>query len=272
MGGKQSEKEVNKDFKKDFYKILAKVKKSENFAFTRFSDGEMDVLWNIPLQLQPNLVRVGNSRARKNYDPVDHKDFTPENPRHQQFRKELYEAFRFRKKNYFKGISCQCCVGKDNFERMLKEHGPGDDEHLTWANLLVNSNYPLFIEEMVPLFKDKKCVMVCHKQANLNKLPFDLIKDFRVGYNAFINDIPVIDEIAEWVKKENIENHVFLFSASSFSALAIHKLYDKYPNNTYINIGTTLNKFMDMPVDRGYLKYYWSNTVGGTLTKTCIWK
>ena len=41
--------------------------------------------------------------------------------------------------NYFKGISCRCCVGEVNFNWQL-ENLDGDKDNLTWANLLVNSN------------------------------------------------------------------------------------------------------------------------------------
>lgn len=98
--------------------------------------------------------------------------------------------------------------------------------------------------------------MVCHKSADLSNLPFKLKKDFRVGYNAMINDYHKIAEMLHYMEKYEIVNHLFLFSASSFSALAIHKLFEFSSKNTYINIGTTLNPFMGMPVDRIYLKGY----------------
>lgn len=243
-------------FKDDFFKLLNILKSGEPFAFSRFSDGELDILKNIRLLLGPGIVQVGKRISRKNYKPVDHKDFDPVIPEHQLFRTRLIEAYMFRKENYFKGLSCRCCVGRANFKWMLDLHGPGDDEHLTWANLLVNSNYPLFAKHMLPEFSNHDCVMICHKKANLSKLPFKLKKDFRVGYNAMINDYDKINEIIGYIDENNIKNHVFLFSASSFSALAIHKLFEFSNLNTYINIGTTLNPFIGMPVDRIYLKGY----------------
>jgi len=114
--------------------------------------------------------------------------------------------------------------------------------------------------------------MICHESAYLTEFPAPIEQEFRVGYNAMINDYDKIDEIADWIEQNEITDHVFLFSASSFSALAIHKLFDKYPENTYINIGTTLNPMMGMPVDRIYLKGYWKkDPAARTIGKTCIW-
>ena len=47
----------------------------------------------------------------------------------------------------------------------------------------------------------------------------------------------------EYIKSNKISNHVFLVCASSLSNLIIHQLFDKYDNNTYLDIGSTLNIF-----------------------------
>src|SRR5690606_4719483 len=100
--------------------------------------------------------------------------------------------------------------------------------------------------------------MICNEAASIKSMPF-IIKDFRVGYNAFINDYHLIEKISSWIASDKINNHLFLFSASSFSKLAIHQLYSKHPQNTYIDIGTTLNAFMNMSIERQYLGDYWES-------------
>ena len=97
-----------RNFQEDFYYLLNKLKQGENFAFQRFSDGEMDVMQNLHLQLAHNIVKVGNWQIRKNYQEVDYKEFNPKIREHQIFRERLIEAFKFCKKNYYKGISCRC--------------------------------------------------------------------------------------------------------------------------------------------------------------------
>jgi hypothetical protein len=74
----------------------------------------------------------------------------------------------------------------------------------------------------------------------------------------------------EWAKIYNIENHLFLFSASTFTNLAIYELYQKYPNNTFIDIGTCLTPMMDMPTHRGYLEAFWGYGGGPDIQKICV--
>jgi len=256
-----------KNFKKHFLFFKEKIVRDEKFAFSRFSDGEMFILQNKELKLDHNLIQMGDKIHSGPYKKDDFKHFDPKE--HKEFQKNLVKAFRHKQKNYFKGISCSCCVGKESFDWQINLHG-GDDDSLTWANLWVNSNYPLFIQEILPLLYSKNCVFVGNKNANINRLPF-IKKDFRVGYNAMVNDIHIIDKIKNWIKKNKITNHIFLFSASTFSNLAIYELFKNNQDNTYIDIGTCLTPIMDMPTERDYLQGYWSYRGSNSLNLTCIW-
>ena len=256
-----------KNFKEHFYYFKAKILNSEPFAFSRFSDGEMFILQNRQLKLDQNLIQVGENISPGPYKKPDFKHFDPE--KHQEFQNKLIEAFRHKQKNYYKGISCSCCVGKENFDWQISLHG-GDDDSLTWANLWVNSNYPLFIEQVLPLFYSKKCVFIGNENANIQSLPF-IVKDFRVGYNAMINDLDVIDDMKKWIKNNKIENHVFLFSASTFSNLAIYELFKNDDSNTFIDIGTCLSPMIEMPIERDYLQGYWGYKASNSLNLECVW-
>jgi hypothetical protein len=256
-----------KTFAGDFYKLLALLQHHEPFAFNRFSDGELYILQNKELVLDAQQVKIGADVTEGRYKTEDFKRFHPEE--HSFHRDRLVDSFRFRAKNYYKGLSCRCCVGEENFRWQLQFHGE-DDENFTWANLLVNGNYPRFMREMYPLFNDYKVVMVCNEKAELSMLPF-VVKDFRVGYNAMVNDYGLIEQMKQWIDRDDIEGHVFMFSASSFSKLAIHQLFAHCNRNTYIDIGTTLNPFMDMRLDRTYLKSFWLGAKGKDLDKICIW-
>jgi len=256
-----------KDFKAHFNFFKQKIVNKENFAFSRFSDGEMFILQNKELKLSENLIQMGEVKQSGPYRKDDFKHFNPSE--HKEFRDTLVKIFQHKQKNYYKGISCSCCVGKENFDFQIDLHG-GDDESLTWANLWVNSNYPLFIQQILPLFYSKKCVFVGNKNANIKTLPF-IVKDFRVGYNAMVNDVNVIDDIKTWINKNNIKNHIFLFSASTFSNLAIYELFKDNKDNTFIDIGTCLSPMIDMPTERDYLQGYWSYRGSNSLNLTCTW-
>jgi len=247
--------------------LLDLLKTRQPFAFNRFSDGELYILQNKELILDANQVKVGDAVSTGIYKAEDFKRFHPEE--HSFYRDRLVEAFRFTKHFYFKGLSCRCCVGDENLQWQLDFHG-AYDEFFTWANLLVNGNYARFIHEMYPVFNDYKTVFICNENADLSVLPF-LVKDFRVGRNAMVNDYGLIEELKLWMDENHIEDHLFLFSASSFSKMAIHQLYEHCDRNTYIDVGTTLNPFMNMRLDRTYLKSFWLGAKGNDIDKICIW-
>lgn len=260
--------QLKKDFEEHFWVLQNKLKAGENFAFSRYSDGEMDIMQDKHLVLDGKSTRIDGQKAGMAYSEIDHKEYDPK--RHGDFRERLMDAYRFKKENYFVGLSCPCCVGKQNSDWMKKERG-GDDEHLTWANLLVNSNYPLFLGHMYPELQKKDIVIVCNENADLSEIPLSIKKEYRIGYNAMINNIGLVEEIGDWIKEGKIENHVFLFSASTLSNILIYELFKKYPNNTYIDIGTTLAPMMKLPIQRNYLRGYWLKTGNTEIYKTCVW-
>lgn len=254
-----------KTFKGHLNLIKQLLLKKEHFAFSRFSDGELRILQNLETRIDSDFYQIGESKyqvAPNSYHPEDHKHWVPGD--HEFHRTKLMDAFKHKQKNYYVGLSCRCCVGQEDFNQQITWRG-GDDEHLTWSNLFVNSNYPIFMSEIVPLFKNYKVVYIVNENAKLENLPFKVDKDFRVGYNCIINDYGLIDEISKWIEDNNIENYLFLFSASSLSNMMIHELYSKHNNNTYMDIGTTLNWFLGMKGSRDYLNG------GPTLRQTCIW-
>jgi hypothetical protein len=263
----ENAKMIGKSFDDDFDILLNKLKTSENFAFSRYSDGEMFIMQNRKLILGPGKIQIDDKIQGGSYSPQDHKNFDPN--KHGFFKDQLLESYKFKKKNYFKGLSCRCCVGNKNFEWMRDEYGE-DDGHLTWANLWVNGNYARFIEEFVPQLEGKKVVLVVNEQAKINT-PFNVVKVFKVGHNCIINDYGLIETMKTWIKHERIEDHVFLFSASSLSCYLAHQLFKEYDNNTYIDIGTTLNHMLSMDINRGYLKQYHNGNKENFKGKKCIW-
>ena len=189
-----------KNFREHFAKFTEMIRNDEHFAFARYSDGELYILQNKELVLGQNLIQIGEQKQSGNYQAPDFKHYDPKE--HGFYQQKLVEAYKHRQSNYYKGISCSCCVGKEAFDWQVELHD-GDDDSLTWANLWVNGNYPAFIMNTLPIFYSKDCVFVGHESADTSKLPF-IKKDFRVGYNAMINDYGKIEEIKTWIKENNI--------------------------------------------------------------------
>lgn len=252
---------IKHDYIEDFNKLKNKLLKSENFAFLRFSDGECYILYDRYLELNNSGFTIGDVKGYAFYGKEEQKLFDPS--KHSFYRQKLIESLEYVSENYYKGIpmrsSCEACGFI--FDEIVENSG-GNSEYLTFANLWNNANYPRFMEEIVPIFTNKKIVMVVNECANIQKLPFNVIEDFRVGDNCFINNYDIIDEMKKYIKDNNIENYVFLISAASLSNLIVHQLYEKYPNNTYIDIGSTLNPMMGMlgwTGTRTYLNQYWND-------------
>ena len=258
-----------KNFKEDFFFLYEKLKRKETFAYTRYSDGSLYVLQNKKLVLAADHFQIGDKVTPNHYFPEDYKLFDPEI--HQFYRQKLIEAYQYKdKEDFYVGISCRCCVGDTDHNWMLdlyyanSENRKEDAQYLTWANIWVNGNFPLFEQYMIPEFQNHKIIYVVNEKADLTGLPFEVIKDFRVGHNCFVNNYGLIEEVKTWIKENKITDHVFLFSAADLSNVMIHQLFDEFDDNTYLNIGTALNNFLPgMQGKRGYLV--------GANRKECIW-
>jgi hypothetical protein len=252
-----------------FFDLLSKLKKGEHFAYARFSDGEICIMQNKELKLADDHVLMGETKYGFGYSLEDHKHFDPE--QHGFLREKLIEAYKFKKNNYFVGGICAgCTCASKEYSSWMHDLYGNPDENLTSANLLVNSNYPLFINQFIPELKKKKVVFVCSENANLQDTRFNIVKDFRVGQNCIVNDHHLLEEIKGWISENKISDHVFLFSASSLSEILIYELYKDNEKNTYIDVGTTLHPYIGLDVRRDYLKSYWGGIPHPDLFKSCV--
>ena len=268
-----------KYFKEEFYKLLNLVKTRQPFAFSRFSDGERTIMKNAKLVLSESYFIQGDMygdqpiRAPFPYMEEERKDFNPEEDSF--YRDKLIEAYKYKKNNYFKGISGYAeWNGNNDFQECLDLYGPDDHEHLTFSNVLINGNYKNFIEEMVAHFSGRKVILVCNKNANFDKLPFDVYADFRIGSNCMKNDYHLIKEMKEYIKKEKLENCLFLFSAASLSNFLIYELYKDFDKNQYVDIGSALSPLMNLQGWRGtrvYLRCYWEGEQNPIINQEDVW-
>ena len=251
-----------KTFKSEFNKLLSMLKNNENFAFSRFSDGELFIMQNKKVVLAKDYYITGGIKGANIYTEEEQKEFLPE--RDQLYREKLIECFKHIQQSYFKGIctGTDPHVGNQNFDYQINLHG-GDHETLTFSNLLINANYQRFIEEMVPLFVDREIIYVVNKLADTSRLPFQVKKTFEIGSNCMINDYDVTEKIKEYIAKNSINDHIVLCSAASLSNFVIYENFKEAPSNTYLDIGSCLNPLLNLEgwkYTRGYLTHYWLNS------------
>ena len=274
---------MSKNFREDLGKFIEKLRFREYFSFARFSDGEVRVLQDKKLVLTEDKITIGsheNDRGDR-LSINEQKEYNPDE--HQWVREKLLESLQFKKSGYYKGLCCKCCLSglhgmtpEEEVKWLIDLSGLDTyDEHLTWSNLWLNGNYSYFLEHMLPYFFNYDIVLVVNEKANINRLPFkkNIVKDFRIGYNCMVNDYDTVDEVKNWIKEHKIKNHLFIFSAGSLSNFLCHQLYEFEDNNTYIDIGSSLNPFMGFPLDRRYLRQYWANSNEPIMDirKICEW-
>jgi hypothetical protein len=228
------------------------IKNHQPFAISRNNDGEMIILFDQFIDLTKKM------NGEFVYNPKDQK--------HLFFKQKLLESAQHKGENYYVGIACRCCVGDQKHERLKKLVGL-DEDHLTWGNIFVNSNYYSFRDRILPMFNNYDVVMVVNEKANINGLPFKdkISKVFRVGTNAWMNNYSLVDEMKKYISENNIKNKMFLFAAGPFSNILILESYKSSSENTYLDVGSTLDDLMGLGKTRGYL---WG---AATLQKTCIW-
>ena len=258
-------------FKEDLIKIEKKIKNKENFAFLRFSDGELFILQNKKLVISNNFWILDNVKKRVKFSKNEKKSFIPE--KHKFYRDKLIQSYKFNKKNYFKGISCSCCNGKNDVNYMKSLSSL--NKNFTFSNLLQNGNYPRFVKTILKLLKKRNVILIANKTSSIEYLPFKIKKKFSVGENCFINDYSLIKKLKFYIKKFRIKNYIFLISASSLSNLIIYELFKENSNNTYIDIGSTLNYYLNkkkISNSRSYLEEFWGEKKDiEYLNRNCYW-
>src|SRR5215510_6081742 len=185
-----------KDYLGDLLHFSERLKKRQPFSLARFGDGELRILKGEPIDY-----------AEWKYDPED--------PTDEICRQRMLQALRYKHETFYAGLSCPHCIGEADFQMLKRESGQ-NDHHLTWATIFVNSNYQNFLTHFLPQINGYKVVLICKNVASLGGLPFPVMRDFRVGINAWKQDYPLIKQIQTFIAKSKIEGGLFLLCAGPF--------------------------------------------------------
>lgn len=225
-----------KDYTKQIEVFYQKLKNGDKFSLCRYGDGEWAGITGRPL--------ICGRNEKKN---IEEWTTTGDNKKFSVSRKYLDESIKYVDKNYFLGI-CPC------YKEMLEYSGQSD-EKLTYANIFVNKNYSFFVENYIEFFKTQKIHLVANKESKIKDLPFEVEKFYPVEYNAWVNNLDLIDEILQ----REYTDKLFLFCAGPLSNILCYKLWQNNKNNVYLDIGSTLDLWIDTGNTRGYylgIEYY----------------
>ncbi|MCK9416548.1 hypothetical protein M0Q97_07825 [Candidatus Dojkabacteria bacterium] len=240
-----------KTFDGDFDKFLNKIKNNENFSLSRWGDGELMILEEKFIDIRTK----GSGEFR--YDP--------KLSQYEMMRKKIVNSYIYKDTNYYIGVACPCCVGREKYEYMKKKSNQ-NEENLTWANIFVNSNYKKSINILLPELKNHVVNLVVNKNSKFNNLPFKYKNIWCVGTDAWCDDYYLVDIIMEYIKTNNIKNELFLFAAGPLANILTHELWEYgSKDNIYIDIGSILDPYLNLKLTRGY------QLGAQTLNKVCIW-
>lgn len=233
-----------KIFDLDIKLIKKFLNEKRKFAFSKYADGEHQILINKSLRNCDNWF----------FDPL--LDNT--------FQKLLMESFKYDNDGYYIGISCPCC-DVNGYEWFNKNKG-SKDENTTFANIFVNSNYEYFKKNILPSLNTYgRIVLIANRDSNINNLKSVLnITDFYgIGPEAFKTDLYLINTLKELIDTQKIKDSIFLFCAGPLGNVLSHQLWKHNKENTYLDIGSTLNVWLEKNI-RDY------QTINGVFTnKVC---
>lgn len=227
----------SKSYTSDIEILYQSIKNHENISFSKFCDGEWSVICN---------------------QKIDNKEFwfDPHNESDQYKRSALIDAFRYKNDRYFVGITCVKVFGLDT-HRLMKTFCDQDEDHLTWADIWVNSNYEFYKNKIVPLFNERPIVLFCNEAAKIENLPFKPYVVFPLKNNSWEYNWNTIDGakmLTSKLRKQGLTNLLFLFCCGPFGNILCHQLTDHEPENTYLDIGSTLNPWLQ---SSGFERHYY---------------
>jgi hypothetical protein len=229
----------NKIFEEEIYRIFELFKKGSPFSFSKFADGEWAAIQN---------------------ENLNNSEFENKSYEGQFFRDKLIESIKFKDPNYYIGTCCPCCNGER--AKKMRNFSEQDEDHMTFANIFVNSNYNTYKNLFLEEYKNHDIHLIANKNSKISNLPFKIEKFYPIGFSAWINDYNLIDEILS----ANLSNKLFLFCCGPFGNLLAHQLLLNNKENIYLDIGSTLNPWLQ---SEGFKRDYYCD--GYFSNRTCVW-
>lgn len=206
---------MNKIFSEEIQKFFTMLVSKEPFSFSKYADGEWAIMRNIPITVQ-------------------HSEFVYSSDDN-FYRDKLVESFKFKHDRYFIGVSCPCCQGDESDK--MKIFSEQKDSNLTFANLFVNKNYDFYVKNFIPEYNNWDVHLIANEKSNISKLPFKVEHFYPVKDTAWKYNYDLIEKI----KNLKLKKKLFLFACGPFGNMLSHQLWDDNKNNTYLDIGSTLN-------------------------------
>jgi hypothetical protein len=236
---------MSEKYETDFDFFWKKINNGVNFSFVRFADGEIMLMKGLEIGNGTQALEVDGWKSPNKLTLVG---------------KSLKNILDITDENFYFAISSITDNEDDYlflFDRIKNK------KNITFANLWINSNYKRHIQNIKKLKRD--VIMICNKKAQKENFPFnvtdiitfpnDCIEYWENNSTNFINSL--------LKKYDNVKNKVFFVCCGPISEIIISSLHKKNPNNTYVDMGSSLDEYIHQEKTRPYMieGSYYSNII-----------
>ena len=230
------------DARRDLSRFIGLLSERIPFRFVRFSDGEMEIIRNEPLEITSTHLHWRQGSVRHRLPVYDVKQFDPKTGH--AIRQDLLAAAKHRADRYFKGIPTAHNNAIADRDIMVVMNA-GIDSYLTFSDLLINSNYRRFLRELFPILLDRQDVYVIGNFRMRPKQISPMWQHIQIPDNFFSNYLIVKAHVISALS-DVAHGALVLSSASSLSNVIGHTLDVDRPDLTFVDVGTALHGQMGL--------------------------
>lgn len=226
---------------KEFDRIWKKFENNENFALARYADGEYAIM---------------SGRKIQGVDGWTSTDYVS------KLGKDCLSSMSIKDDNYIYGIACPCCDREAYY--WIVSRLP-EKATISFSNLFVNCNYSKFINKFDKL--KRNAVIIANEKARGKQIgSLNIQKFYGVGGDCIEFWDNEGEQLLQKIKGEvgNLKDTLFVISAGPMSEPIIYELYKHNPNNTYIDFGSAIDKYIHENITRTY-----RNSNDDTAKKIC---
>jgi hypothetical protein len=206
--------------------VLQWIREEKHFAIVRPADGEFYILSN------STLTNIDNWTFKSG----------------DILQKDLLISLRKQNPNVYVGIPCNTC--NDSMCKTYIQMLDLTPERRTYANLFCNKNWGTFIDFLKGYTKGINVITSGNKNPSEIKIKDTFLIDPLLVNKWTDSREDVTNRLVSWVSTK--KNEVFCFCAGPLSKVWIPILYEMYPNNTYLDVGSSLDKFLKGETNRHY--------------------
>lgn len=199
--------------------LLTNLKVNRPFAFARFNDGEM-----------MGIDTVGSVVARGD-QIVD-----------ESLHKALKEAIQYEQPQYYVGMPCSNCFPR--YAKLAKQLVKQSEQWQLNAVAMTNRNWVKFVVEFPKVVNNNKIIWISGNDQNLeflkNKQELNIIKQLKIPSK---NSWNYYDEVKKYYENIKDDHDIVIVSLGPAARVFVREMFEKYPEKTYIDIGSTFDPF-----------------------------